>query len=80
MTNREKYDAAFVAALLVDEGQLSGLAYRGVPAWDSVGQMTLVSMLEESFGIILEPDDIIDLNSYEKGFEILAKEPYGIEF
>ena len=35
--------------------------------------MTLMSGLEESFGITLETDDIIDFSSYKKGKEILKK-------
>ena len=40
--------------------------------------MTLMSGLEESFGITLETDDIIDFSSYKKGKEILMK--YKIKF
>ena len=40
--------------------------------------MTLMSGLEESFGITLETDDIIDFSSYKKGKEILEK--YKIKF
>ena len=41
--------------------------------------MSLVAALEDTFDIMLETDDIIDLSSYEKGLEILA-ENYGVEF
>ena len=37
----------------------------------------MVTMLEETFDIMLDTDDIIDFSSYEKGIEILKK--YGIE-
>ena len=80
MSNKEKYDAAFTAALMVDESQLAGLSYRSIPTWDSVGHMTLITMLEESFGIMIDSDDIIDFNSYERGMEILSGAAYGIEF
>ena len=40
--------------------------------------MTLMSGLEESFGITLETDDIIDFSSYKKGKEILEK--YKVKF
>ena len=40
--------------------------------------MTLVANLEDTFDIMMETDDIIDLSSYEKGIEIL-KEKYGVE-
>ena len=49
------------------------MEYQGVEAWDSVGHMTLVAALEDAFNISLDTDDIIDLSSFEKGQEILAK-------
>ena len=56
----------------------SQLAYQGVENWDSVGHMSLVAELEDTFDIMLETDDIIDFSSYDKGIEILRK--YDIEF
>lgn len=38
----------------------------------SVGHMGLVALLEETFDIMLETDDIIDLSSFQKGKEILS--------
>ena len=35
--------------------------------------MTLISGLEEGFGISIETDDIIDFSSVKKGEEILEK-------
>ncbi len=49
-------------------------------AWDSVGHMQLVAELEDAFDIMMDTDDIIDLSSYEKGKEILAKADYEVEF
>ena len=80
MTNIEKYNRAFMETLEVSENQLSGLKYQSIPAWDSVGHMSLVAALEDAFDIMLDTNDIIDLNSYEKGKEILAKDDYGIKF
>ena len=40
--------------------------------------MSLVAALEDEFDIMIDTDDIIDLSSFEKGKEILAK--YGVEF
>ena len=58
--------------------QTNGLMYQDVEAWDSVGHMTLVAALEDAFDISLDTDDIIDLSSFEKGLEILAK--YDVQF
>lgn len=77
MTNVEKYNNVFCENLNVTEDQLPGLKYQSVELWDSVGHMTLVAALEDAFDIMLDTDDIIDLSSYEKGKEILAK--YDVE-
>lgn len=79
MSNLEKYKKAFCDALEVEESQLEGLEYQAVPTWDSVGHMSLVAMLEEAFDIMMDTDDVIDLNSFEKGQKILA-DNYNIEF
>ena len=76
----DDYKSAFTATLGVAEDQLAGLEYQAVPAWDSVGHMSLIAALEDAFDIMMDTDDIIDLNSYEKGKEILAKAEYGVEF
>ena len=73
MSNREKYNKAFVESLDVEESQLMGLAYQEVPAWDSVGHMGLISELEDTFDIQFGTDDIVDFNSYVKGIELLKK-------
>ena len=73
MTNREKYDNAFIESLDVEKEQLMGLQYQGVPTWDSVGHMGLISEIEDAFDIQFETDDIVDFNSYEKGIELLTK-------
>lgn len=80
MTNLEKYNSVFVSVLGIDESQLEGLKYQGIPAWDSVGHMNLISAIEESFDIMMDTDDIIDFSSYEKGKEILSKAEYGVDF
>ena len=41
--------------------------------WDSIAHITLVGNLEDAFDIMLDADDIIAMNSYESGKEILAK-------
>lgn len=80
MSNLEKYNKAFTETLEVTEDQLPGLKYQGITTWDSVGHMTLIAALEDSFDIMLDTDDVIDLSSYEKGKEILAKDEYGVKF
>lgn len=74
MSNREKYDGAFLEAFSLAPDELrTDLAYQSVPTWDSVGHMGLIAALEEAFDIMMEMEDIIDFSSYEKGKEILKK-------
>ncbi len=57
----------------VDEAKLKKLKYQSVSQWDSVGHMSMVGALEDTFNITLEMDDIIDFSSFEKGKKILKK-------
>lgn len=79
MTNLEKYNQAFMETFEITEDKLAGLKYQDIEAWDSVGHMSLIAKLEEAFDIMMDTDDIIDFNSYEKGKELLAKADYGVE-
>lgn len=80
MSNIEKYNNAFLETFEITEDVLPGLKYQDITAWDSVGHMSLIAALEEAFDIMMDTDDIIDLSSYEKGKEILAKDDYGVAF
>lgn len=79
MTNLEKYNQAFCEAFEITEDKLATLQYQQIELWDSVGHMTLIANLEDSFDIMMETDDIIDLSSYEKGQEILSSK-YNVTF
>lgn len=80
MTNLEKYNKAFTDTFEIEVDKLPDLKYQDIPAWDSVGHMSLIAALEDAFDIMMDTDDIIDLSSYEKGKEILSKDDYGVEF
>ncbi len=73
MNNLEKYDQAFVDTFEVSKDILKELSYMGIEQWDSVGHMSLVAAIEDSFDIMMDTDDIIDFSSYQKGIEILKK-------
>lgn len=79
MNNVERYNKAFTETFEIKENQLAGLEYQDIKAWDSVGHMSLIQALEETFDIMMDTDDIIALSSYEKGKEILTMN-YGVEF
>lgn len=74
MTNLEKYNKAFTETFDINDEQLGEeLIYQSITAWDSVGHMSLIAALEDSFDIMMETDDIIDFASYEIGKGILKK-------
>ena len=77
MTNLEKYINAFAESLEVTPEAVPALKYGESDQWDSVGHMSLIAALEDAFDIMVDMDDIIDLSSFEKGKEILAK--YDVE-
>ena len=77
MTNLQKYEKAFTDALGVSNNELAGLKYQDISQWDSVGHMSLIAAIEETFDIMMDTDDIIDFSSFEKGKEILKK--YNVE-
>lgn len=52
---------------------VESLSFRSVPQWDSIAQMHLVSALEAAFGVVLEPEEVIDLSSFGAAKAILAR-------
>lgn len=79
MDKLEKYEEVFVTTFGIEKDKLAGLEYQGIDEWDSIGHMTLIGALEDEFDIMMETDDIIDFNSFEKGKEILKKYDVNME-
>ena len=64
----------FTESINVSPDQVTDeLAYQSVPGWDSIGHMALVACIEETFGVTLDTDDIISMNSVARAREILEK-------
>ncbi len=79
MSAIEKYNQAFIEVFAVEEGTLgANFNKETVESWDSVHQLNIVAILEDEFDIMFEPEDIMELVSYEKGKELLQK--YDVEF
>lgn len=78
MTNLEKYNAIFTEVFGATAEQLGeNYSKETVSEWDSVHQLNIISLLEETFDLMLDPEDIMACTSYHAGKEILAKN--GIE-
>ena len=79
MCSKKKYRDIFIQSLSIDEKKFSEKTkYNEIPEWDSIGHMTLMSVLEEKFSISMDTDDIVDFSSFKKVIEILEK--YGVKF
>ena len=71
-------EAAFDRAFELPAGtDHEALAYRASEGWDSLGHMTLVTELEDTFGIELATEDIVALTSFPAAREIVRR--YGAE-
>ena len=74
MENIEKYNNEFVQVFGTKAEELNdNYGKDTVDEWDSVHQLSLIAEFEEAFDIMFDPEDIMDLTSYTKGKEILAK-------
>lgn len=49
------------------------LEYGRTPQWDSVAHMALIAAIETAFDIMIETEDVIDMSSFAKAKQILAK-------
>ena len=74
MDNKEKYKKIFVKSLSIENGKFSeNLKYNEIPEWDSIGHMALMAELENSFGITIKTEDLIEFESYKQGVDILKR-------
>lgn len=73
MTNLEKYKNAFVESFDLDVKEVENASQETVEIWDSIGMMSLIAVIEDSFDLELQPDDIVEFTSYQKGIELLKK-------
>ena len=76
MTNLEKYKNAFVESFDLDVKEVENASQETVEIWDSIGMMSLIAVIEDSFDLELQPDDIVEFTSYQKGIELLKKWQY----
>lgn len=78
MTNLEKLNKIFCEVFSVEESALnSDFDNKSVDGWDSVHQLSLTSLIEDEFDIMLDAEDILEFTSYENAKKILTK--YEIE-
>jgi acyl carrier protein len=60
----------FLKALdLPADTDVANLRFREHPQWDSLGHMSLVVAIEDEFGVELDTDQLIAMNSFPKAVE-----------
>lgn len=77
--NLEKYNKIFCELFDVNESDLNeNFRFGQAKGWDSLAHMELIANLEDSFGIMLDTEDITHFGNYANGKKLLSK--YGIDF
>ncbi len=74
MENFERYNNAFVEVFNAKVEDLNdNYGKETVDEWDSVHQLSLIAELEETFDIMFDPEDIMEMTSYANGKILLKK-------
>ena len=73
MTNIENYRNAFMECLEIPFEDVEKAAMNEIDKWDSIGQMSLIAVIEDTFGFEFSPDETMAFTSYQAGLEILRK-------
>jgi len=74
MSNLELLKSTFVDVIGIDPASdFNTLVYGSTVGWDSVAHMALIAAIEGAFDIMLPTDDVIDMSSFAKAREIVAK-------
>lgn len=79
MNNLDKLTNVFVTSFELETDEVMTATYKGIDLWDSVGQMTLIANIEDEFDIIIDPQDIMEIKSFETARQILVSN-YNIAF
>lgn len=70
--NIDKLNNIFVEVFGVEVSNLNdSFNKESVDTWDSVHQLNIISLMEENFDLMLDPEDIMSCVSYVKAKEIL---------
>ena len=79
MTNNNRLIDAFCSALGIEaDSVIDSLKYNTIEQWDSTAHMILISELEDSFEVMFDTDEIIDMSSVSKARKTLQK--HGVDF
>jgi acyl carrier protein len=69
----DKVRQAFKSAFDIDPQSVTkDTTASDIPAWDSVGHLSLASNLEEAFGISLDVDELMEMESVREIVRIIS--------
>ena len=72
MTLDRRLRQVFVATLDLEDGfDVEHLEYQDIPAWDSIGHMSLVVAIEDEFDVQLDTEQVIDMSSFGVALDML---------
>jgi acyl carrier protein len=74
MNNLQKLQHAFSKGLSISIDEVhEDLSYLEIVEWDSMSHLFLVKEIEDTFDIVIETEDILEMNSFENTKEVLGK-------
>ena len=71
--NRRLTDCFALAFPELDPREIPSAAMGSLASWDSLAVITLISLIEEEFGLGIPPDDVVDLVSFELILDYLRR-------
>lgn len=74
MNNLQKLKYAFSKGLSISIDDVQeDLSYLEIVEWDSMSHLFLVKEIEDTFDIVIETEDILEMNSFKNIKEVLGK-------
>ena len=59
----------------VPEGELAQATTSSIAGWDSLASITLLSVLEEEFGLEIDPEQLEHLQSFQSFLDYVERQP-----
>lgn len=75
-TNLEKLKQAFADQLGVETSEIGDELAYGNHGWDSLAHMALVAAIEQTFDIMMETTDVVEMNNFRRAAQIVSA--YGV--
>ena len=66
---KQKFSEAIEDELLLELGPNS--SFKNLESWDSFSGMSIISMIDEEFGITIRSEDMMRLNTLEELYDLL---------